>query len=126
MSEPSLAHPRRVPRASLAANAVVGGCDRTEIVGFQHFVDLVRDGVAVADVLEVGGVEILGQDFAALPLDHRLPDIVLGQMSRDLAAITNIALLLRCWHAAREHAGTAQQAAPGSLSVVQFANRALR
>ena len=51
-----------------AANSVVGCRYCAEIVRSQDFVDLVSNGVAVADVLEVGRVEIDGHNAASLPL----------------------------------------------------------
>jgi len=41
-----------------AANSVVRCRDHPEIVGFQYFVDLIGNRVAIADVLEIGRVEI--------------------------------------------------------------------
>ena len=38
------------------------------IVGLQHFVNLISNRVTVADILEVRGIEIDGQNFPALSL----------------------------------------------------------
>ena len=51
-----------------APDSVVRRRDHPEIIGFKHFVDLIGNRVTVADILEVRGIEIDGQNFSALSL----------------------------------------------------------
>src|SRR5215469_5232238 len=72
-----LVHPLPSP------NSVVRSGKDSQIVGFQHLVDLVGDGVSVSDVLEICRVKVHGENFSALSLGgrrYKSPDYFCGKL----------------------------------------------